>query len=55
MWVNPQVAAVEQGVYVGAEQEAVVDPVLAVVGYGTDVRCLQDRTILLPVTAQRRP
>lgn len=34
-------AAIEQGVNVGAEQQPVVHPVLAMIGHGTDMRRLQ--------------
>ncbi len=45
--VNPQVATVKQGMDVDAQQQAVVDPVLAVIGHGADVGRLQHRNDLV--------
>lgn len=43
MRMHPEVAAVEERLHVGAQEEAVVDPVLTVSGDGADVRSLHHR------------
>jgi hypothetical protein len=43
MRMHPDVTAVEERVHVGAQEEAVVDPVLTVSSDGADVRSLQHR------------
>ncbi len=41
--IDAEVSAVEQRVDIGSEQQAVVEPVLAASGDGTDMRGLQNR------------